>query len=513
VPGLALQPFLFAVAVVAALAVVYALGRRHLRRRLLRLRVQMLIAAVGVVAYFAFAGGDALPSLVFDVAAFVAAVLAVELAYRLLDALWLGRRSGGGGLGRPAVPRLVRDLGAVAVVLAAVAVAGHAFLGIDYGKFLLPSAVVSAVLGLALQDVLRSVFAGLTLQTERPFELGDWILVDGEPLQVVEMALRSTHLRSNLGVHHREPNANLLASRIVNLGSGVQPVGFAVRVGVAYGSPPGLVCRSLEEAARHAPGVVPEPAPFAFVHDFADSAVTYELRFWTLDVHRLARVEGGVRGRIWYQLHRDGWKIPYPIRTVEIEPARSVAADKRAWRAARAEELLARVDLFAALPDEVRRALAEAAQLRYFDAGEALVEEGAQGDSLMVLARGSVEVWTLGGAGVAGTAGRTAGRRVELAVLGAGDYFGEMSLLTGEPRSATVTARTPCEVYVLGRDELAPILAGDPTVAETLSRVLAERSADTAAHLADPTATVEPADAEQESLLERIRHFFRLGSR
>lgn len=502
------QPLLLALAVVAALALAYALMRRHLRRRFLRLRVQILIAAIGVVAYFAFAGDEALPSLLFDVAAFSAAVLGVELAYRALDGLWLGRRSG--VVGRPAVPRLVRDLGAVAVVLAAVAVAGNAFLGIDYGKFLLPSAVVSAVLGLALQDVLRSVFAGLTLQTERPFELGDWILVDGEPLQVVEMALRSTHLRSNLGVHHREPNANLLASRIVNLGAGVQPVGFAVRVGVAYGAPPGLVCRSLEDAARHAPGVVEEPPPTAFVHDFADSAVSYELRFWSRDVHRLARVRGAVRSRIWYQLHRDGWKIPYPIRSVEIEPARAVAADKRAWRAGRAEELLSRVDLFAALPGEVRRALAEAAQLRYYDAGEALVREGEEGESLMLLARGSVEVWTTGGDATAGsTAG---GRRVQLAVLGAGDYFGEMSLLTGEPRSATVTARTPCEVYVLVRSDLAPILEGDPTVAETLSRVLAERSADTAAHLADPLAPAEPVRGGQEPLLERIRQFFRLGA-
>jgi len=499
---LALQPLLLALGVVVALEVVYLVLRRNLLERpFIRLRFQLLVLAVGLVAYAAFSGGEAVPPIVFDIAAFVAVVLAAEVSYRLADRLWQ-RRSAGGGL---RVPRLVRDLGALAVVFTAVVIAGNAFLGIDYASFLLPSAVVSAVLGLALQDVLKNVFAGIALQTETPFDIGDWIVVDGEVMQVVEVALRTTHLRNNLDVHFREPNANLVSGRIVNLGAGQRPVGFTVEVGVAYGSPPGLVRRSLEQAARETPGVAAQPAPQALVQGFGDSAVIYEVRFWSTQVYRVARLRGDVQGRIWYRLHRDGWKIPYPIRTVEIEPVKAVDRDKSAWRSARAAALLERSDLFAELPEEVLGRLAEAAQLRYFDAGEVLVREGEAGDSLMLLARGRVQV-TKAGAEVGTT-------RLSLATLGEGEYFGEMSLLTGEPRSASVVAEGPCETYVLARADLAPILESDPAVAETLSRVLAERTAATVARFEDRRSRgVEAAgvEREQESLLGRIRQLFHL---
>jgi hypothetical protein len=119
--------------------------------------------------------------------------------------------------------------------------------------------VISAVLGFALQDVLKNVFAGLALQTEAPFDLGDWLLIDHDPRQVLEMSWRSTHLRNNLGINFREPNANLANREITNLGTGRVAMGFEVEVGVAYGAPPALVKRSLERAAASSALVAPEP--------------------------------------------------------------------------------------------------------------------------------------------------------------------------------------------------------------------------------------------------------------
>ena len=106
----------------------------------------------------------------------------------------------------------------------------------------------AAVLGFAFQDVLKNVFAGLALQTEAPFSTGDWLLVDGQPQQVIEMTWRSTHLRDNLGHDFREPNANLVNARIENLGSGEVEMAFEVEVGVVYGAPPRQVKDALEAA-------------------------------------------------------------------------------------------------------------------------------------------------------------------------------------------------------------------------------------------------------------------------
>jgi len=504
-----LRPLLAALAVALALEVVYFLVRGRFPRPFERLRLQIEIFALALVAFLTSGRNVTLLPFGLDepllkAAAFVAVVLGFELAYLAVDRLGLARRLD--ARGRPAVPRLVRDLLAWIVVVVAILVAGVWFYGLDFKSIALPSAVVSAVLGFALQDVLKNVFAGLALQTEQPFDIGDWVVVDGEPRRVVEMSWRSTHLRNNLGVDFREPNANLVAARITNLGAGERAVGFAVHVGVAYGAPPRLVKDALERAASSVVGVVREPAPQALVHRFADSAVEYELRYWSHEVHGAARLRDAVQTRVWYGLHRDGWAIPFPIRTVQLETASRIAADKRSWRATRAESLLARTDLFAGLEPDVRRRLAEAAELVYFDAGERLVTEGEAGDSLMLVSRGSVLV-TKSGTDL-GT------DRVTLALLKEGSYFGEMSLLTGAPRSATVTAEGAVEAFVLDREALAPILERDPAIAETLSRLLAERAAATAARIEDKRGEQRRAGSpDHQSLLGRIRSFFHLGGR
>ena len=504
-----LQPLAVALAFAAALELPYLLLRRQFPRLIDRLRYQLWVVAVALVTLLAWGRGDVifpwgLDAAILAGAGFVAVVLTVDLAYRFVDRFVLARRLDAAG--RPALPQLVRDLGAWVAAMAGIVVAGHWFLEIDFKTFLLPSAVVSAVLGFALQDVLKNVFAGLALQTEEPFAIGDWIVVDGEPRQVLEMSWRSTQMRNNLGVDFREPNANLVSATITNLGSGERIVGFAVHVGVAYGAPPRLVKDSLERAALAAPGVAVEPPPQALVLRFAESAVEYELRFWSREVAGVARLRDGVQSRVWYQLHRDGWTIPFPIRTVQIEQAERVAEDRLAWRTARAEALLARTDLFASLAPEVRRRLAESARLQYYDAGERLVVEGDSGDSLMLVSRGAVLV-TKSGSDLGTTA-------VTLATLKEGASFGEMSLLTGAPRSASVSADGAVEIFELDRDALAPLLEQDPALAETLSTVLIERSAATAARIEDKREALRRSElGDRQSLLRRIRGFFKLSSR
>jgi len=500
-----LAPFAFTLAVVAGLELVALLLRREFPRFFERVRLQLWVITVGLVALFSFGHGQTLLPFGLDGpvlagAGFLAVILTLDLSYRVIDRFVLSRRLDVGG--RPAIPQLVRDLGAWVAVFAAFVLGGYWFLGFDLSAFALSSAAATAALGFALQDVLKNVFAGIALQTEQPFDLGDWLEVDGSARQVIQMSWRATQMRDNLGVEYREPNANLVAARITRLGSGAVPVGFAVHVGVTYGSPPGRVKQSLVRAAREAEGVLAHPPPQALVVGFGESAVQYELRYWSDRPQNVARVRDHVLTRVWYQLHRDGWTIPFPIRTVQIESQRRIAADKASWRAARADGLIASTDLFAGLDPAVRRRLAAGARQFYFDTGEQLVAEGESGDSLMLLSRGSVTV-----------SKRASGTTtIQLAELGAGSYFGEMSLLTGAPRSATVTAEGPVEVFVLDREALAPILESDPAIAETLSRRLTERAAATDARLGEKRETARVAgDSDQVSLLRRIRGFFKLG--
>lgn len=132
------------------------------------------------------------------------------------------------------------------------------------------------------------------------------------------------------------------------------------------------------------------------------------------------------------------------------------------------------------------------------------MSEGESGDSLFVIEKGSVQVVK---------AGEGAAREpIELAVLDEGAFFGEMSLLTGEPRTATVIAKEHCGVLTVSKDALSPILEANPTIAESFSRALVAREEDTAATLEDHrSSSIEgPGPADAQSILERIRTFFSL---
>jgi CRP-like cAMP-binding protein len=365
--------------------------------------------------------------------------------------------------------------------------------------------VLSAVIGLALQDMLKNVFAGVGLELEKPFERGDWLFFEGQTVQVIDATWRSVRLRTRDGVDVWEPNATLSNARLLNYGAGERPVGLNFHVQVTYDAPPFRVKAALIEAGLSAPGAVETPAPEAFLHAFHDSGADYRLRVWTRDLPGLSRFHDAVNSRIWYELRRQGMAIPYPIRTVLWRHAERDERRLAAGRRQVAAELLSQVHFFRDLDGDAITQLAGAAGHQHFGAGEVLVREGDVGDSLFVVEHGRVRVTKAGDDADAG--------EVTLATLTEGAFFGEMSLLTGAPRSATVTSDGGCEVLVISKPALAPLLAQDPQLAERLSAAVTARQAETAATLEDRRERGRghgdaPAEA---SLLQRIRSFFGLA--
>ena len=174
-------------------------------------------------------------------------LLSVHVAYVAIDELLLRRpwdRETG-----PFLPKLGIDvLRTLLLVAAALFVAQRVF-GAELSAILVSSTVLSAVLGFALQDVLRNVFAGMAIQVEAPFEIGHWLMIDGQPAQVTEMTWRTTRLRTNEGHVLIEPNADIASARLEWLGTGDPPVAFGFRVGLGYDIPPAQVKEALLEAA------------------------------------------------------------------------------------------------------------------------------------------------------------------------------------------------------------------------------------------------------------------------
>ena len=496
-----IQAVLQGVGAVAILELIYALIRRSPYPVRLRWLYHLWALSIGVVVTLAVVAPER--SAGWRIAASVGAMLTALVLFSLLDNL-VFKRPWNPELG-PMMPKLARDVLRVFALAAAVLVVATVILEQPLPAVLVSSTVLSAVIGLALQDVLKNVFAGMALELEKPFVRGDWLLLDGiRPVQVLDTSWRSVRLRSNEAVDFWEPNSSLSTSRLVNFGSGTRPVAWEFPVRVGHAAPPAVVKAALLAAARSAPLAIDQPAPQVFVDGFGDWAVLYRLRVWTRAIAQLSVFIDAVNSRIWYELKRQGLEIPQPVSTVrwhhaEREDERLDAAHRRA-----SIDLLRGVNLFAELDDAALEHLANLARHSYFDDGEVLVRQGELGDSLFVIERGRVSV------SAASSEIDTA--EIQLASMEAGAFFGEISLLTGEPRSATVKADGGCEVLELSKEHLAPLLQRDPRLAELMAAAVVARQARSAAQIEDRRKRLEEPAAMRAhaSLLGRIRSFFKL---
>jgi CRP-like cAMP-binding protein len=337
------------------------------------------------------------------------------------------------------------------------------------------------------------MFAGLAIQVEKPFRVGHWVSVGSHEGQVSEVTWRATKLRTKQGNLVVLPNAFISKEAIVNYSEPAVPTRLEVEVGVSYDVPPNEVKAALLEAVGNTPMALPEPAADALVVDFGASAVVYRVRFWVDDFARDGVARDQVRSAIYYSLKRRRFEIPFPM---QIEIPRPEEPERASERIDRISRILAPVALFAPLTSEQRDELAARASERLYGRGEKIVRQGEPGGSMFVIHRGRVRVV------------ESSGR--ELAVFDAGGYFGEMSMLTGQPRSATVEAADECRVVELTAESLREVALANPDVVTRISEVVAARQADLDRQKAEAAAG-RPAPVEaHRSLLARIQEFLRL---
>jgi len=358
------------------------------------------------------------------------------------------------------------------------------------------SAVSGVVVGLALQDTLGNMFAGLAIQVEKPFRVGHWVRMGQFEGQVSQITWRATKLRTKAGNVTIVPNNIVSKEAITNYSEPAAPTRIEVEVGVTYETPPTEMKAAVAEALASVPRVLREPAPDTVLSSFADSSIVYRVRFWIDDFGADDSIRHEVRASLYYTLKRRNIGIPFPIQ-VQYHRTEGPAVAEAAARAA-AARLLAATDIFASLSDQERTEMAEGAHQRVFGAGQIIVRQGAAGDSMFLIDAGEARV-TLEPSGQ------------EVARLGAGTYLGEMSMLTGDPRSATVSAVTDCVLHEITAEAFRRIAIAHPDAVELVSaavesrRIGLERTRQSA-------ATQASAGEAPRSLLSRIQQFLGLRS-
>jgi len=363
----------------------------------------------------------------------------------------------------------------------------------DLGALFTTSALFGVIIGLALQDTLGNFFAGISLHADRPFQVGDVIVVTQQKLTGVVESITWRAIKVRTFQNHIVLVSNSLAAReAIEVAPRDNLNARLVFFSTIYTDSPAKTIHVVRESVRDADNVSDKITPIVRIRGLGDSSIEWEIKYWLDDYAKYNDTDALVRQRVWYALRRNGLTFAFPTRTLHLErsvPVRPITAEDQI------ADRLSAVDVFSPLSTEELRQLAKATAGHVFAPGETLIRAGDEGSSMFVVHNGRVAVQVSDPGGP-----RT------VAELTEGNFFGEMALFTGEPRTANVVAIEETEVLEIGHAAMKHLFQTNPSLAESISWTIAERQAD----LAKGSASAQPSIQETAGLLSSIKRFFGL---
>lgn len=391
-------------------------------------------------------------------------------------------------------------------------------MGLDIAPLLASTALLTAVIGFALQGVLGNLLAGMSLHITRSVMPGDWVEIEGTVGKVQETNWRETRIRTPRGQMLILPNARVSGAMVHNM---VRPTAMRrhqIDVGASYSDAPDDVIAALVAAAHEVAEVMPAPRPDAYVTEFQDFGINYRLRFWSKDFHRREVIDGHVNRMIWYKFKRAGIEIPFPMSDQLLNDYlclvnNQMKLDPKEAEIAFITNALLNSDLTRKLVvddnghpildrDDLQRLAPLVCKVRYTE-GETLFHQGDEGHSCHILVSGSL-------------AGRVLGDQKETIVeftLNEGTLVGEMSLMLNMRRSAEINVTSSSVLLEIGPQAFRELLALDERVPAACARLAAERAESNKAAMAAWAASQEGDEAVEISEKGFLRRFMKLVRR
>ena len=406
------------------------------------------------------------------------------------------------------IPRILRDL-ITGMAYIVVAFALLSKIGVDLTGIVATSAVLTAIIAFSLQDTLINLVGGIALEIDNTVNAGDWIRVDKYEGRVKEIRWRQTSIETRDWDTVVIPNSLLIKGQFLILGKRTnEPRQHRqwVYFNVDFRYSPTEVISTLEESLQAEPieHIATEPPAHCIVTEFKESYITYAVRYWLTDLALTDPTNSVIRTRIYSALKRAEISLSIPAQTIFIsEDDAKHRQSKLDREVAHRMKVLGEVELFHSLMEEEQRELAEHLSVAPFVHGEAMTRQGAEAHWLYIITKGEGEVRV----SVDGTE-----LSKQIATLKAGDFFGEMGMMTGAKRTATVIATTATECYRIDKESFQNIIRRRPEIAEDISHALANRrvSLETAREGLNDEAAKQRLQSEQGALLKRIRDFFKI---
>ena len=411
--------------------------------------------------------------------------LANLVAYLFVDSL-LHYRMG------KAVPALLQEMLTLLVYLVFAIGALRIVFQIDISSILTATTVLSAAIAFGMQTTIANIISGFNIQNDRNLKKTTWVAIKDKDIsgEIVNVGYRYTTLRTLDNQKVMVPNIYIMQNIVQTLGNVDEDERTAInlRVGLGFEFPPARAIDLLTRVLLEEKNISKVPPPLVTAYNFLENSVEYNLMYYqdTYSEYRVTR--GNVLRKVWYAVKREGHSFPYPHREILKKTVSSpFPADESAVLA-----VLQRADLLGSLSDEEIQRLARCAKVRVYGAGEVVVRQREVGDSLFIVKRGAVDIHI---------------DDTRVGALGEGKIFGEMSLLTGEKRKATVVAEDEVRLIEISKEDIEPLIKSNPKILEGLSAILAEREGKNIENRKSRDLSHQ-IESRKEDLLRKLRIFF-----
>ncbi|MAU00220.1 MAG: hypothetical protein CL608_24030 [Anaerolineaceae bacterium] len=400
------------------------------------------------------------------------------------------------------IPPFLLDITEWFIMLVVILLTIRLVFGVELTGLLVTSTVASAIIGLALQDTLGNLISGISLQIEAPFSVDDWVEIDGIEGIIVRQNWRTLTLLTREDHRVMLTNSTVAESKIINYSRPTNRQIQTVYLTLSETYSPNLVKNVLVDAVNGLDDVTLHPRLRSHVVSMQDGCVTYGLSYWLDDYSDKIVTRDKVLTRAWFSLHRAGIHIPDPTGNFKLNMVPENAQQQvHQHQQERLFEAMRSLEWLEALNESQLRQLANRTAVSTYTGGEQLVKQGDPGDSLFIIKSGSVSVYVRA----------EDGRSVYANQLNAGDFFGEMSLLTGEARAASIRANEETEVIIIDKEAFSNVLAQDPTILDRFLAALERRQQGISQSLQQDSAMRRrEMENGRDAFIQRIRRYLRV---
>ena len=360
------------------------------------------------------------------------------------------------------VPQLFLDIFRVVMVLFGAAIVLSMVWGADLGGLVTALGLGSFVIGLALQDTLGNLFSGIALVYEKPFSEGDYIEVEGQRGQVIEMNWRAIRMETREKELIVIPHLVIGQGTIKNFSRPTSIHIMKTEIGFSHQNPPNKVKEALLNTCYSTPGILHEPEPEVKTNEYKESKVVYEVEFAIGNFKDHEDIMDDFMSRVWYTSRR--YDLVMPMSQMKVHHAHQMT-DEGEYKLDQLKRSLNRLPQMLPIEKSNVNELIDGAEIQHFGKGEKVIRQGDPTGSLYVILEGKANL-------------EITNENNELVVIGnleQGDFFGEIAVFTEKFSTFSVKAQEDLKVISVTQNEVLEMVELNPKLAEHLDEMMDAR--------------------------------------